>query len=77
MDLLDVDRIRIDIGGHVMMGMKLYCSPVMEDQPIFVIDLIMSPEGALANYLCSQEQYDFTVNPPEAPAEGEPQEQSE
>lgn len=73
-DLLDVDRYRIEIGGHVMMGMNLYFSPVFEDEPVRVIKLIMSADGALANKLCSQEQYDATVKP-SAPAD-EPQEQA-
>lgn len=76
-DLLDVDRHRIEIGGHVMMGMTLYFSPVFAEEPVYVLNLIMSPEGALANKLCSQEQYDYTVNPPAAEAAGEQQEQPE
>lgn len=60
-DLVYCERAVLRIGAHKMMGMTLRFSPVLEDEPIYELRLVIDPAGALAAKLCSQEQYDFLV----------------
>lgn len=56
-DLIDVERRVIDIYGHKMLAIDLWLSPVLQDEPIYHLGIIVDPEGALAVHLLSPEQY--------------------